>query len=677
MSYTALETMRKKNEQRFGRDVGPRQPELAEGAMEKNDLKSAALRFLHNRCEGLRFDDAMTEKEKDGNYLGTSFSAKQIPYNMQMDIDRLCLERELEKFIDSGIAEDAYTVYYCWLEMFMGEYGKSQKMVELLSEFESNASSLLMKHRDHYSHSVYVFALGLAIYETNEQFRRVFASFYGKDPDSHETAAFFLEYWGFTALFHDIGYPFEIPFEQVLAYFEVDQRERGPGSLFLSYHDLNCLSNIDAKTRRHLSKLCSRTFVSVNELLAWGINERLGRPYQVTEEYLLRVIENKPIHPEQNGYFMDHAFFSASRLYQELVAVLGPAKLTKEHVDALTAIMLHNSLYKFAIAFYKAKDPKKRKPPFKAEYHPLAFLLMLCDELQCWDRTAYGRNSRSELHPLAADFDFTGGNIRSIYYFDLEEKEKIDAFQIKYQAWEDAGRQGEPPRLKAYSDMAGKEQRFKRDIEKIVDLNGIDFTVDYTVKKVDRANKHTYLSVSNFLHIYDFAVSLNGRYLYMGKEEDVSADRMKKDFDRLSLEYKLSNINQVKSFARYLDALGCFYTDRPVDYDMLERFSATQVEVFAPLEHERWIREKKSMGWSRGDMYLTCPLEKDTPKARKTLREQMRQNYLCMDTWEDADEIYRHYEKLPISEQGKDWKPFYTMLRLLKKFDGVRIYKLT
>ena len=42
----------------------------------------------------------------------------QIPYNMQMDINRLCLLCELEKFIDSGISEDAYTVYYCYLEMF-------------------------------------------------------------------------------------------------------------------------------------------------------------------------------------------------------------------------------------------------------------------------------------------------------------------------------------------------------------------------------------------------------------------------------------------------------------------------------------------------------------------------------------------------------------------------------
>jgi hypothetical protein len=166
-----------------------------------------ALRFLHARCEGLGF----RADEADGEYHGASLLPGQIPYNMQMDVNRLCLERELEKFIGSGAAEDAYTVYYCYLEMFFGHYGKSKKMVELLSEFESNGSSLLMKHRDHYSHSVYVFALGLAIYESNTAYRAAFKKFYGFDTDEtnteadHAAASCFLEYWGLTALFHDIG----------------------------------------------------------------------------------------------------------------------------------------------------------------------------------------------------------------------------------------------------------------------------------------------------------------------------------------------------------------------------------------------------------------------------------------------------------------------------------------
>ena len=145
MAYSAIEKMRKKNEQIYGSDVGPMQPTLSVVAATGFDLKSAALRFLHERCEGLLFDRQIEEEE-----------------------ERTGLERELEKFLDSAATQDAYTVFYCFLEIFFGNYGKYKKKVELLSEYESNGSSLLMKHRDHYVHSVFVFALGLAIYETNE-----------------------------------------------------------------------------------------------------------------------------------------------------------------------------------------------------------------------------------------------------------------------------------------------------------------------------------------------------------------------------------------------------------------------------------------------------------------------------------------------------------------------------
>ena len=49
MAYSAIEKMRKKNRQIYGRDVGPMQPALSAGAATGSDLKSAALRFLHER----------------------------------------------------------------------------------------------------------------------------------------------------------------------------------------------------------------------------------------------------------------------------------------------------------------------------------------------------------------------------------------------------------------------------------------------------------------------------------------------------------------------------------------------------------------------------------------------------------------------------------------------------
>ena len=680
MSYTALEQMRQENLNKYGRDVGPCQPSLCGGGLMRTDLKSSALRFIHDRCEMLQFDEKIAAEEAGSGVLqGTSLKPAQIPYNMQMDINRLCLERALERFIDSGVAEDAYDVYYCYLEIFFGHYGKSKKMVELLSEFESNGSSLLMKHRDHYSHSVYVFVLGLAIYETNKAYRNAFKKFYristneeNREAD-RKAACLFLEYWGMTSLFHDIGYPFELPFEQVLSYFEVDNVERGKGSLFVVYHNLDTLTRVSDPAARQFRRLYDREFHEITEVLAFDIAARLGAQYDFTEDKMLDILKRKPVAPGDFGFFMDHAFFSACRLYCELEESIGASAIGKMHVDALSAIILHNSLFKFSISFYK--DEKKKKNPLRMSDHPLAYMLMLCDELQCWDRTAYGRNSRTELHPMAADFDFSGGAIHACYYYDIAETEKIEAFRLAYKAWEINGEKGEAPRLKAYSDMAEKEQRFTTDIRKIVDTTDIDLRVVPATRKANRKSKHTFLSSSNFLHLYDFAVALHGRY----RDENTPVEELESQFEALSLEYQLSTLGRAKNFSRYLDAIHCFYTDKPVDYEMVTEFTQQQAAVFAPMEHERWVRDHQMMGWVYGKDYETVPLFCDPAeekKLRAALREQMRCHKLAMDGTVSMEDIREHYLSLPTEDQDKDWRPFNSMLRLLKKYDGLRIYHL-
>ena len=684
MAYTALEKMRETNRERFGKDIGPMQPPVSEGGETGMDLKSAALRFLRERCEGLRFDKRKEAREaKTGKYLGASLRPNQIPYNMEMDLNRRCLEKTLETFIVSGTAQNAYPVYYCWMNIFFGEYGRSKRMVELLSEYEENGSALLLKHRDHYSHSVYVFALGLAIYETNEKYREIFCRFYRLQRKTEaERANFFLEFWGLTALFHDIGYPFELPFEQLLSYFEVSDQERGKSCVYLTYPALENLTTLSDPALNHFKKLYEKelegkeAFQTGGDLLAWDIWRKMGEFYSFPAEYLKNIVRDKPREPERFNYFMDHAVFSAARLYIELTATKGVEKLKKEHIDALSAILLHNSLFKFSIAFYK--DESLRKDPLPAALHPLAWMLMLCDELQCWDRVAYGRNSRTELHPMAADFDFSDGAISAVYYYDEEEQDKIDAYFAKRQAWEDApAPKGKEPRLKAYSDMTvgtdGKE-RFTADIEKIVDTSVCPLSVVTKIRKADRRVKHTYLSDSSFLHLYDFAVALHGRDLKGSSPEEREAL-----FRSLSLEYQLSTISRARYFGRYLNSIGCFYTDRPVDYDMVTEFTPEQAAVFAPMEHERWIWEHRAMGWRFGREYETLPLPEDTPdakNARGDLREQLRVNKLMMDGELSEELVRAHWLSLPEEYQDKDWKPFNTLLKLLKQRDGLRIYRL-
>jgi hypothetical protein len=75
-----------------------------------------------HKVRGLEF-----RTEEQNNHPGTNLMPGQIPDNMQMDLNRLCLERELEKFIDSGAAEDAYSVCCCYLEMYFGHYGNRKR----------------------------------------------------------------------------------------------------------------------------------------------------------------------------------------------------------------------------------------------------------------------------------------------------------------------------------------------------------------------------------------------------------------------------------------------------------------------------------------------------------------------------------------------------------------------
>ena len=64
MAYTAIDKMYQHNFNLFGAGAGPKQPSLPV-TDNPNDLRSAALRFIHERCEGLCFDEAVSAREEN------------------------------------------------------------------------------------------------------------------------------------------------------------------------------------------------------------------------------------------------------------------------------------------------------------------------------------------------------------------------------------------------------------------------------------------------------------------------------------------------------------------------------------------------------------------------------------------------------------------------------------
>lgn len=661
MGYTMLE--------RIGGEVGKN----------PSNIRDSALTFIRERCQDLRFSEEKKQAEAKGPFLGAGLHPHELPYNMQMDVERLCLERALDRFLSSGTREDAFDVYFCYLEMFVGDYEKTSRMIELLSEFESNGSRLLMKHRDHYSHAVYVFALGLAFFQNTPLYREEYCHFYGLT-DEGQAACHYLQYWGLAALFHDIGYPFELPFEEVASYFEVsgDRRKDRP---FVAYQALQSLVDLSAPVQGRLATLFpGQNFSTSNELFAWALAQKLSEVYPVSQQSLLTALEEIPLHPDKFNHFMDHAYFSATVLLNKLFCEMGLV-LEEAHVDALTAILLHNSLYKFTIAHYKEEGNR----PFSMELHPLAYMLMLCDELQCWDRMAYGRNSKLELHPMDCRFQWRETGVDAIYLFDNHAQARIHAYQEAYGRWQ-AGDLEERPKLKAYSDLYEKNAQgvseFLSNIARIVNLDPIGLQVGAELCPPTHGNRAGYLSRCNFLSLYRFALVLNGRWnsagwqkaKAAGMEEAFLADpdnlnQFSQSFKSLSLEYKLSNINQAKAFARYLDAVDCFYTDQETDLEMVDHFSPEELAVIGPLEHQRWLQEHYDMGWAYGtpdraqrelvrlhpDMIPGFDLSYPT-----VTREQAEANYLRLDQ----------------GEQDKDTAPMECMLAMLRMFDGLRIYRL-
>lgn len=661
-------------------------------------LEQCALQFVRENCQGLRFDkDKITSASEidyeSADWDGTSLKKNQIPYNMEKDIDRLCLEKAIARFLNSGKKEDAFDVYFCYLEMFVGEYEKTRRMIELLSEFESNGSGLLMKHRDHYSHSVYVFCLGLAIYQSNRIYRSNYEKYY-RIQDEHEAACHFLQYWGMASLFHDIGYPFELPFEQVCSYFEVegDSREKRP---FVAYHALDSFTKLNKATQRLLGNTydlgTEKILSNTNELFAYVLHQKLGKIYYFSEEEMLEYLKKKPTEPDRFGHFMDHAYFSATVLFKKLFE---DVKVDFAHnwdiktvLDALTAILLHNSLYKFSIAFYKDPDANIR---FKEEWHPLAFMLMLCDELQCWDRTAYGRNSKLELHPMDCRFVFGEDSIHATYLFDQAEQNKIDLYRKEKEA------DAKKAKLKAFSSYDKIEKitradgsvdevtEFQADIERIVDLSQIHLCVDNAIESRSASKRKGYLSESNFINLYTFASVLNGMWSSVdqwkadkvagksGMEEFLSdkqrVKNLQKDFGSLSLEYKLSNINQAKAFAKYMDAINCFYTDKAVDYDIVDHFTEEELIQIGHMEHRRWLQEHYDMGWTYG---TPAKDKRELLREHKDLIENRQSDEAVSE-----DEAIINYKRLDKAEQDKDTDPMECMLAMLKLFDGLRIYRL-
>jgi hypothetical protein len=291
---------------------------------------------------------------------------------------------------------------------------------------------------------------------------------------------------------------------------------------------------------------------------------------------------------------------------------------------------------------------------------------------------------------MGCAFNFSEDTVEAVYLYDEKEIAKINRFKDDYLEWivsKNPDKDENKPKLKAYSEMFIKDNGisdFQKDIERIVDLTDIKLNVETGMTAHIKNEKQSYLSDSRFINLYNFALILNGRWNLAdewkqsrenGWEDKFIANKdakseFEKSFKELSLEYKLSNINQAKAFAKYMHEIGCFYTDKSVDFELVEGFTEEDLLKIGLLEHHRWLQEHADMGWVYGTPEKA---ERDLLRHHKDMIPGYNPKIQPDISIEQAKE---NYKRLDQAEQDKDTEPMECMLAMMKMFDGLRIYRL-
>ena len=550
-----------------------------------------------------------------------------------------CLHTALKSFLQTGTKEDAFVVYFCFCEIYkvFGEgYDNTKRLLELLSDHEYHSGELLAKHRDHYSHSVYVFALGLAFFAHNKTFRDTYCRFYGiKEPVGYYE---YLLYWGLTSLFHDIGYPFQLAHEQIKSYCS-ELWGNNKSNPYISYGNFDAFITIEDDELSAISNCgCLPSYIkNINDILAYAVNLRLGYDRkEITPILYSRVIKQPN--------FMDHGYFSSVLFLKQLLAS-NLSCLKEQMIDVLSAILLHNSFNKY--------DAPNSHPIAMIE-HPLAYILILCDELQSWDRCAYGKISKRD--PIAYDIrlDITEELIHVDYIFDKSTISDCGDGSRKNKSYEEISNG-----VFAAQIIGGhaNDKNFKGYISS-------DINIVAKAEEKPKGKKATaYFSNSNLVNLYDFAVAIHASYVDLCNE---SASALNIIFGELPLEFKISNIQLAKSYSKKLALINCFYSDKDLDYPVVDDIEKDEngyidlnnLETLSRDEHVRWVREKIQLGWKYGvnGVDFTSIEERNYKKLHNCLVP---------------------YELLSEDDKNKDREAIKNIIPMLRKMgNNIKVYRL-
>jgi hypothetical protein len=306
--------------------------------------------------------------------------------------------------------------------------------------YEEAVTKTLPTHRDHFVHSAYVYLLGLYISQKDKNYKKCLEEAFRYnhpvgEKDNNFERLFELR-WAITALFHDAGYPVEIAAKQMNKYL-IDVK-----------WNKNDDKNPMRFEMRHFRDTYSFEYLTPpNPLFPSGEDvPRQAAQYIMTDnvfdmiaynlaykyiDFSYKTIRNVIIDCFQDNMksgFIDHGIIGAIVLANLAHDLYSKNKWDPENFychfgDCLGAIVLHTRKNWMPVSFIKKISMSK---------HPIAWLLILCDEIQEWLRPSGEEleadgNIMEELDNF--QIGFSDGTI-DLHYRDYEDtKRLIDKLQ--------------------------------------------------------------------------------------------------------------------------------------------------------------------------------------------------------------------------------------------------------
>jgi hypothetical protein len=507
---------------------------------------------------------------------------------------KVYLRQAVLEFLENETKKTAFDVYKSFFDSYRvtlaGESNPFIDLLDVLLNYEENAATLIDRQRDHYIHSVNVFIFGLCIYTQNANFRLAFdAANMDKTiyPNSYDTKheEFFYR-WGIASLFHDVGYPIEIIGEQINKFIgfatEVDSDVKVKSHLeFENFEELNSITEVIPKrefVKTYYKKYDSCVYVDLLkpiDLLAHKLHISLG----VDLKDMKAALDSFVGFMAKSG-FIDHGFYSAIIVLRWYGFLIQSCKYKSEYffypvLDSASAILLHN-YYKNAIM----------KPPFNrgnlsSHDHPIAYLLILCDELQEWNREAYGILDKKRTHASEASLVITNKRLDVTY---ITSKGK-------------------------FPEQFSTE---KEDLlSKLLDMNTIfddGFSVDcktineLTLLISDLKQDAEIVPRPLLDNLEKLAIAIHELYNQKQLERHPNKPLSYPHFSDLPNTLKYSNLRQARGIANKLKLMGWEMRPQGSDGKVIPEIPDDIVEMLAVFEHDEWIQERVGSDWKFGEV---------------------------------------------------------------------------